>query len=60
MDMNYVLSTEQVGEQTKIKSSTTATGNDIIFKAMMVFMKGTLIDQEDKNLAALKKVVEAS
>lgn len=58
MKMGYKIDFEGEGNQSTLKSSTTVEGQGMIMRSMMVFMKGTMIAQENENLANLKKVIE--
>jgi len=58
--MEYEMLFEEKDGKTVLKSNTINKGSGIIAKAMMVFMKGTMIEQEDKNMTSLKKVIESN
>ena len=58
MDMDYKLSMTPMGGKTKITSSTTATGNGMVSKSIMVLMGSAIKAQEETNLASLKKTIE--
>ena len=58
MDMDYQISMEPEGDQTKISSSTSAKGNGMISKSIMALISGSLVAQEETNLANLKKTIE--
>lgn len=58
MNMDYIMSVTPVDGKTKINSSTTAVGNSWISRSMLAIMGSTLIEQENTNLAMLKKAIE--
>lgn len=58
MNMDYEISMEEKDGKTSIKSKSTTVGNGIFAKSMISFMKGSMKDQEDKNLNKLKLIVE--
>lgn len=58
MDMDYKLAVTSVNGKTMIVSSTTAEGNGIISKSIMVLMGSALKKQEETNLLNLKKSIE--
>ncbi len=60
MDMNYEMSMEEVDGNTKIKTTSTTTGNGFFAKSMVALMGGSMKAQEDENLGNLKKVIEAN
>ncbi|SHH64770.1 SRPBCC family protein [Winogradskyella jejuensis] len=58
MDMDYKLSMNAVDGKTKISSSTNAKGNGMFSKSLMALMSSSIKEQEETNLANLKKVIE--
>ena len=58
MEMDYTLKMKAVDGKTQINSSTTAVGNGMFAKSLMVLMGGSIEDQEETNLANLKKTIE--
>jgi carbon monoxide dehydrogenase subunit G len=58
MDMDYQLNMTSNNGNTKINSSTTAVGNGMISKSMMVLMSGSIKAQEETNLSKLKETIE--
>jgi len=58
MDMDYTLAITPINGKTKITSSTTAIGNGIIYRSMMVLFGSSIKDQEETNLSNLKKTIE--
>lgn len=60
MDMDYTLSMKEIEGKTKIYSNTVAKGNGMVAKSMMVLIGGSLKEQEETNLANLKKVIEGN
>lgn len=58
MLMEYRVDFEEQEGNTQIKSTTNNIGQGIFMKSMMSFMKGTMKDQEDENMANLKKLIE--
>ncbi|MBT8185626.1 MAG: SRPBCC family protein [Eudoraea sp.] len=60
MHMDYILMMSAVNGKTKINSSTTAKGNGMFSKSLMVLMGGSIKAQEESNLANLKKTIESN
>ena len=60
MDMDYDIFFKEEGEKTIINSKSTTSGNGIIAKSMVSFMKGAMKEQEDVNLNNLKELIEAN
>ncbi len=60
MEMDYTLMMTEVDGKTKINSSTTAAGNGMFAKSLMVLMGGSIKAQEETNLANLKKTIESN
>jgi hypothetical protein len=58
MNMNYRINLTSDNGKTKIYSNTTAEGNGIISKSLMVLMGSLLKKQEETNLSNLKKTIE--
>ena len=58
MDMDYKLKMTAVDSKTKISSSTTAEGNGMFSKSLMAIMSGSIKNQEETNLANLKRTIE--
>lgn len=58
MDMDYKLTMKAVDGQTKISSSTTASGNGMVSKSIMALMGSAIKAQEETNLTNLKKTIE--
>lgn len=58
MNMDYTLELTDVDGKTRINTHTTATGNGVFSKSLMVILSGTIHNQEDINLANLKKTIE--
>jgi len=57
MDMNYVVDYSEVDGKTNIKSSTVVEGQGFFMKCLIPWIKGTMISQEEKNLANLQKLI---
>ncbi|WP_299682125.1 SRPBCC family protein [uncultured Dokdonia sp.] len=60
MNMDYEMSFKEKDGQTVISSKSTTTGNGIMAKSMVSFMKGAMSEQEDKNLMNLKNLIEGN
>lgn len=58
MDMDYKMKVSPLNGKTKISTSTTAKGNGVFSKSMMVLAAGSVKGQEVTNLEKLKKVIE--
>lgn len=57
MIMDYDMTLETVGAQTKVTSNTVTSGTGLM-RLMTPFMKGGMKTNEDKNMASLKRVIE--
>ena len=44
--------------KTLIKSSTTTTGDGMLMRSMLSFMQNSMLEQEEKNMNNLKKVID--
>ena len=60
MFMDYQLNMSDANGKTKINTSTTAEGNGMFAKSIMVLMGGSIEAQEETNLANLKKTIEGN
>ncbi|MBW1294958.1 SRPBCC family protein [Aquimarina litoralis] len=60
MDMGYEMFFEEENGTTTITSKSMVKGNGLIAKSMMALMKSGMKGQEDKNLAALKNLIESN
>lgn len=58
MDMDYRMTMTPVDGQTKISSSTVVKGNGMFTRSMMAFMGSSFTEQEETNLANLKRTIE--
>jgi carbon monoxide dehydrogenase subunit G len=58
MNMNYRLAMTSANGKTQINSSTTTAGNGIISRSIMALMANSIREQEETNLANLKKAIE--
>jgi aspartyl-tRNA synthetase len=58
MDMDYKLKMEDLNGKTKVSSMTIAKGNGMVSKSLMALMSSSIKEQEETNLANLKKVIE--
>ncbi len=58
MDMDYKITMTSLDGNTKISSSTVATGNGLISKSMMALIGKSIKKQEETNLHSLKKTIE--
>lgn len=58
MNMDYTLRMESVDGNTKMSSSTTATGNGFISKSIMALVASSMKGQEETNLGMLKQSIE--
>ena len=57
MDMAYQVDFSEEGGKTYIKSSTTVTGQGFIMKCLIPWIKGSMISQEDTNMANLQQLI---
>ena len=60
MNMDYTLAMTSMDGKTKINTSTTAKGNGMFSKSIMVLFGGSVKAQEETNLSNLKKVIEGN
>lgn len=60
MLMNYDVEFSENQGTTTIKTHSIVKGHGIMMRAFMPFIKSSMIAQEEKNLAALKEVIEAN
>ncbi len=60
MNMDYTLVMSDSNGKTKINTSTTAEGNGMFSKSIMVLMGGSIKAQEETNLSNLKKTIESN
>jgi len=60
MDMDYDIYFKEQNGKTVITSKSTTTGNGVIAKSMISFMKGSMAAQEDENLMNLKNLIEGN
>ena len=60
MNMDYTLAMTSVDGKTRINTSTTAKGNGMFSKSIMVLFGGSVKTQEETNLSNLKKVIEGN
>lgn len=60
MNMDYKLSMKSIDGKTKISSNTTAIGNGMISKSLIVLMGSSIENQEITNLTRLKKTIEGN
>lgn len=60
MDMDYDIYFKEQNGKTVITSKSTTTGNGMIAKSMISFMKGSMEAQEDENLMNLKNLIEGN
>ena len=60
MTMDYTLAMRPVDGKTKINTSTTARGNGMLSKSLMVLIGGSIEGQEETNLSNLKKTIETN
>ena len=58
MDMDYTLVMTAMNGKTKINTSTTAEGNGLFSKSIMVLIGGSVKVQEETNLSNLRKTIE--
>ncbi len=58
MDMNYTLTMSSIDGKTKISSNTSATGNGMVSRSLIVLMGSAIKAQEESNLSNLKKTIE--
>ena len=58
MNMDYDMALSAVDGKTRISTSTSAVGNNILSKSLMALMGGSLKGQEDTNLVNLKNTIE--
>lgn len=57
MKMDYTVDYSKEDGKTKIKSNTVAEGQGFFMKCLMPWIKGTMVSQEERNLANLKKLI---
>jgi len=57
MDMNYVVDYSEADGKTNIKATTVVTGKGFFMKSLVPWIKGSMISQEEGNLANLKKLI---
>lgn len=60
MNMDYKIAFSERDGTTRIKSSTTTTGDGIFMRSMVSFMKGSMQAQEEENMNNLKQVIAAN
>jgi hypothetical protein len=60
MKMDYKMELEESSGKTKIKSSTITSGEGILMKSLMSFMKKSMLAQEEENMENLKRVIDAN
>jgi len=60
MDMDYTIYMTPVNGKTKISSTTTVMGNGMVSRSMSALFSGTFKEQEQTNLANLKKTIESN
>ena len=58
MDMDYTMTMTAVDGQTNISTSTTARGNGMFSRSIMVLLAGSIEQQEETNLSNLKRTIE--
>ena len=58
MDMDYEMHLTDEDGKTRIKSNSNTTGNGIMAKSILSFMKSAMKKQEDTNMNNLKTVIE--
>ena len=58
MEMDYELNLKEENGQTVITTKSTTMGNGLFAKSMIAFMKGSMKEQEMKNMNMLKQTVE--
>jgi len=58
MNMDYKMELEETGDGTKIRTTSTTTGNSLFAKSMVAFIQGSMKEQEDKNLNNLKRLID--
>lgn len=57
MDMDYEIYFKEDKGKTKITSKSSTEGNSLVAKSIISFMPSAMKEQEDKNLANLKKLI---
>ncbi len=60
MNMDYTLVMTSANGKTKINTSTTAEGNGLFSKSIIVLMGGSIKAQEETNLSNLKTTIESN
>ncbi len=58
MDIQYLMTMVEENGKTTIKTTTSTSGNGIIAKSILSFMKSAMKKQEDENLENLKNIIE--
>lgn len=58
MLMDYKVEYNETDGKTQIKSATTTTGEGMLMRSMVSFMRGAMKKQEDVNLGNLKKLID--
>ena len=58
MTMDYRMDFSLSDGKTVIKSSTTTTGDGMLMRSMLSFMQNSMLEQEEKNMNNLKKVID--
>jgi len=58
MDMDYSMTMTSVNGQTRINTATVAKGNGVVSRSIMALMGSSIKQQEETNLALLKKAIE--
>ncbi len=58
MDMDYEMTFTEQGDNTIIRSKSVTRGSGIMMKSMLLFMKGSMQEQENSNLNSLKKLID--
>ena len=56
--MDYRMDFSFLDGKTVIKSSTTTTGDGMLMRSMLSFMQNSMLEQEEKNMNNLKKVID--
>ena len=60
MDMDYIISFNEVDGKTDISSKSVTSGNGMIAKSIVSFMPKAMKEQEQENLNSLKKLIETN
>jgi hypothetical protein len=60
MNMDYHITLTEIDGKTKISTSTSNQGNGLFSKSILAMMGGSLKQQEEENLANLKKAIESN